>query len=131
MRLRSKVSVFPVLIVLSGCTGASPLESGRAPEPGGAGGTDASDESPDTGGVSGGHMAGDGDGAAGDAAIMGTSGTSSGGMNGEPTAGTSSSAGQGVQGGEGGGPIDEWFPSCEVTDAFEPLIARDGETCYE
>jgi hypothetical protein len=135
MRLRLRALAIAVLIAISGCIAREPLESGSEPlaGSGGASGTEAGDADEDgrsgNGAIVGSDHSG---GAAGDAVVMagigGVGGTGAGGMFAEPIGGTSGSP---DQGGVGGTVIVEPPRSCETASEHEPLIARDGETCYE
>lgn len=140
MDLRLRAVSATILIAISGCIAREPLESGEiSAGSGGASGTEADDaEDVDEDARSGSGAVGgsrDSGGAAGDAVVMaggggvgGVGGTGAGGMTADPMAGTGGNA---DPGGAGAAPINERPRYCDTAEAYEPLVARDGETCYE
>jgi hypothetical protein len=124
-------SVLVACLVLAGCE-AEPSEVSHTPlTSGGAGGGQAH---PGSGGTSAQHGASGiggsphGGGTGGAGSVGGAAGdVSLGGMGG--AGGEAGVGGAGGMGGAGGRPLVN--SNCKAEEAFEPLVQRDGEVCYE
>jgi len=130
MRLRiERMFLAAALVSAAACT-AEPLENGGPLNAGVGGATGGTGQvvSGGVGGTNGVAGVGGAAGAAGVGEFLNSGGmvANSGGVGG--AVGGSGGDTQAGSGGTGGKPPGD---QCKLEDAFEPLVAREGETCYE